>query len=289
MLGCDRNWRTRAGPTPLNQHMKPVADYPTWYFVDEAGDPYFYGAGKKIIVGNGRLLAGPVSGLPFYKRAGKNQGPTLRGERCYSGQPRAPQPDSVREKDLLAFHAKNDCPEVRHMVYEALLKSDFSVQIVVARKREHTFRTLFGGSPDLFYDYLVRSLFRYRLHLHNPTSIIFSRRGNKSRQKSLRDAIERTASDFRKDYGCDNKNEIHVKTQMMHDDAVLQAADYVLWAVQRAYERREMRYFEFLRERIELVCDLYDWQKKKTGLPGRRNYYDRGKNPFHIDKTSPLS
>ena len=33
------------------EHMKKAEICPTWYFVDEAGDPFFYGAGKKIIVG----------------------------------------------------------------------------------------------------------------------------------------------------------------------------------------------------------------------------------------------
>src|SRR6267154_3168487 len=31
--------------------MKDLEHDPVWYFVDEAGDPTFYGPGKKIIVG----------------------------------------------------------------------------------------------------------------------------------------------------------------------------------------------------------------------------------------------
>jgi hypothetical protein len=31
--------------------MRPIVDKERWYFVDEAGDPVFYGKGKKCIVG----------------------------------------------------------------------------------------------------------------------------------------------------------------------------------------------------------------------------------------------
>jgi hypothetical protein len=59
-----------------------------------------------------------------------------------------------------------------------------------------------------------------------------------------------------------------------------------LWAVQRAFERLEMRYFEYMREKIEMVWDLFDYQKIKQG---GSNVYDRRKNPFSIEKASPLS
>lgn len=59
-----------------------------------------------------------------------------------------------------------------------------------------------------------------------------------------------------------------------------------MWSVQRAFERQEMRYFEFLRNKIELIWDVYDAKKYKLK---ENNVYDRRKNPFHITKASPLS
>lgn len=268
--------------------MKYAENCPAWYFVDEAGDPFFYGAGKKVIVGTegcSRILC-----LGYLC----TQNPDAIREKLASVRSLLEQSKYLKDvpsinKTLLAFHAKNDCPEVRHMVYEALMQVDFSAQVIVARKREGQFCDEFGGSADKFYERLVFFLFRHRLHLNNPTRIVFSHRGNKSRQRSLRQAVESAAQQFRDEYERASKTDIEVETQRTQQEPVLQAADYILWAVQRAFERREMRYFEFLRARIELVCDVYDWEKRKDGKPGLRNFYDRTKNPFHIEKTSPLS
>ena len=69
-------------------------------------------------------------------------------------------------------------------------------------------------------------------------------------------------------------------------EPALQVVDYVNWAVQRAFERGEMRYFEYLRDKIELVWDVFDFEKYKLK---EGNIYDRRRNPFDIKKASPLS
>jgi hypothetical protein len=53
------------------------------------------------------------------------------------------------------------------------------------------------------------------------------------------------------------------------------------WAVYRAFVRREMRYFDFIADKVSLLVDLYD------GAHYPHNWYNR-RNPFHVDKISPL-
>ena len=65
---------------------------------------------------------------------------------------------------------------------------------------------------------------------------------------------------------------------------MLQVVDYANWAVQRAFERGEMRYFNFLRDKFELIWDVFDRKNYKGG----GNFYDRTRNPFEIRKASPL-
>ena len=65
---------------------------------------------------------------------------------------------------------------------------------------------------------------------------------------------------------------------------MLQVVDYTNWAVQRAYEKGEMRYFNFLRDKYELIHDVFDKDKYKNG----GNFYTRTKNSFEIKKASPL-
>ncbi len=269
-------------------YMKQASTSRVWYFVDEAGDPAFYGDGKKIIVGEQGCSKTLCVGFLQTRDPQQIRSKLAEVRLAISQNSYFKDIPSV-QKSLLAFHAKDDCPEVRYLVYDALMKTDFGAQIVVARKREKQFREEFGGSQDRYYESLVTSLFTHRLHLNTPTAIIFSRRGNKARQKSLREAVELAAKQFRDRYKDAPKTEIEVHTSQMIQEPVLQGADYVLWAVQRAFEKSEMRYFEFLRERIQLVWDIYDWEKKKTAEPRKKNYYDRRKNPFDISKASPLS
>ena len=61
---------------------------------------------------------------------------------------------------------------------------------------------------------------------------------------------------------------------------------HAMWAVQRAFERGEMRYFEFLRDKYHFVWDIFDTEKRKKR---EKIIYTKVTNPFEINKISPLS
>ena len=103
-------------------------------------------------------------------------------------------------KTLQGFHAKDDCPEVRKLVYAALDKMDFAVQVVVGRKYEQTFRQVHKNSHHKFYADLVSRLFTNQLHLAQENTITFARRGNKAKQHALRAAVEAGVEKFRVKY-----------------------------------------------------------------------------------------
>jgi hypothetical protein len=54
------------------------------------------------------------------------------------------------------------------------------------------------------------------------------------------------------------------------------------WAVQRAFTKREMRYYNFVEDKVSLLRDIYDF----TGGGGKKPYCR--KNPFDIEKAAPL-
>jgi hypothetical protein len=89
---------------------------------------------------------------------------------------------------------------------------------------------------------------------------------------------------FRQKYPGAAATTVDIETAYSADEPLLQAADYALWAVQRAFERREMRYYDFIAPKIELVWDIYDFASIEAGRPV---IFTR-KNPFHIEKVSPL-
>lgn len=187
-------------------------------------------------------------------------------------------------KSLLVFHAKDDCPEIRMLVFKTLAEMDFSAQVIVARKLEPMFRAKYKGNQDGFYDDLVTRLFKNQLHMATHNIITFSRRGKKRRQYALRTALERGIRQFSEKWNHQGPTHLEVLTYQPSEEPMLQVVDYVNWAVQRAYHRGEMRYFEFLREKYSLVLDVFDKAKYRKG----GNYYTRKANPFDIKKASPL-
>lgn len=65
------------------------------------------------------------------------------------------------------------------------------------------------------------------------------------------------------------------------EEPCLQVIDYVNWALFRAFERGEMRYFNVIRDRVSLVVDIYDADRYP------KNFYS-SRNPFDIKECSPL-
>lgn len=256
-----------------------------WYFVDEAGDPTFYSKGKKLILGTEGCSR--TFSVGFLKTHDPEQIRSkiadvrleVLGDRYLRDIP------SI-QKSLRAFHAKDDCPEVRKLVFSALDKMDFTLQVIVGRKIEWLFRTRHNGSQDAFYDDLVTNLFKGQMHLAKTNTIVFARRGSKPRQHALRAAVEKGIQGFKDKHPDSEATDVVIETGRPAQETTLQAVDYGMWAVQRAFERGEMRYFEFLRPKIEMVWDIFDFSKiKERGSV----VYDRKRNPFDIKTVSPLS
>ena len=263
--------------------MKQAQDEHRFFYVDETGDPSFYGKGKKLIVGNEGCSR--TFGVGFLRTAD----PAAIRQRLLALREgvladRYLKDIPSMEKTRRAFHAKDDCPEVRKLVFGCLDGLEFSVQIVVARKLEALFKTRHKLSQDAFYNDLTSHLFERQLHLAHRNTIMFARRGNKAQQHALRIAVEAGVASFRNKYPNATTTTVDVQTAYSAEEPLLQAADYALWAVQRAFERGEMRYFDFIAPKVEIVWDIYDFASLKAGSPV---IFTR-KNPFHIDKVSPL-
>ena len=90
----------------------------------------------------------------------------------------------VARKTALMFHAKDDLPEVRREVFSLLLRRQVRFFAVVRNKsrlldyvRQRNERdAAYRYSPNELYDYLVRRLFRDRLHQDDEYQIFFEAR-----------------------------------------------------------------------------------------------------------------
>ena len=175
--------------------MKKPIEGEHWYFVDETGDPVFYDEKGNLIVGTEGCS--PILGVGFIE----TENP-IRIRQALA---------SLHEQILLdkylqsipsisktnrSFHAKDDAPEVRYLVYQTISKLDFKAQFVIARKIERVFRNSFDSKETKFYDHLVSQLFTNVLHRHSQNHIYFSQRGTKIRQANLEQAILKGAKNF---------------------------------------------------------------------------------------------
>jgi len=251
-----------------------------YFFVDESGDPYFYDRyGNFIVRKNGCskiLILGFIrTEKPEVIRKAINE---LREE--IKKDEYLKDIPSVK-KSLIAFHTTDDCPEVREKVYKSILELPFKAEFIVGRKIEKIFIKRHKKKPNLFYDDLVSKLFQNQLHKAEKNIIYFAVRGNRARQEPLEDAIRKAVMTFENKWKIKVDSEIQIFPQRPWGEPCLQVTDYMTWAIQRAFIKKETRYYNFVKDKISLIVDIYDFEKYPN------NFYNK-RNSFDINKISPL-
>jgi hypothetical protein len=66
-------------------------------------------------------------------------------------------------------------------------------------------------------------------------------------------------------------------------EPILSLADYTLWAVQRVLEKGETRFYNYLKDKIRFIVDLYDYQ----GQPSANNVYKPNRPLSDSNKINP--
>lgn len=239
------------------------------YFVDEAGDTTLFGRYGKALVGTtgtsrffmvGRLEVNDFAELDAALSALRAQllaDPLLNT--VPSMQPKA-------GKTALFFHAKDDVPEVRHAVFTVLRQHELRFSAVVKdkqallaefeqrRAKDPTVRYKADGHE--LYDQLVTRLFERFGEFGLEREVTFAVRGNKARTAMLKGVLDEIESGFVSDFGFAPHGQTAVHSTFPHKSVGLQACDYLLWALQRFYERGEARYLGALWPQFTRVLDL---------------------------------
>lgn len=160
------------------------------HFIDEAGDLSLFNKRKQVVLGKEGVSNYFMVGAAFVAdpEALDRQLAALRAEILRDPfLNRVPSLDPVRRKTALAFHAKDDLPEVRYKVFRLLAESGVQVFVVIRTKRAlvNEARMLFRRGSRLsdneIYDDLVSRLLRNRLHLAESNTIVVARRGKRER------------------------------------------------------------------------------------------------------------
>lgn len=246
--------------------MKETENVKAYYYFDEAGDSNILGHHGVNLVESG--VASKVF-MVGYLETKNPKGLTkslnaLHKEICEDELLRE---IPSMEKTKVAFHAAKDCPEVRDRVFRLLKNLDFTYYCVVLQKREEFFRKRFEFKNTEIYKYAVKNLLENRLHLYSEIDCYFSSLGNVVRKDTMQSAIDSAIDAFSSKWHYENKNSIRIFIQQASEIPLLQASDYVLWTIQRVYEKKEYRFYNYLKDKIKIVHDILDFKYYSSKNP----------------------
>ncbi|QJD79168.1 DUF3800 domain-containing protein [Spirosoma rhododendri] len=278
-------------------------------FLDEAGDTTFYGKKRVPIIGQEGVSACFMLGMVKFRQplsALRTQVATLQNEviadSYYADIP------SIQKKAAAGgyyFHATDDIPEVRQRFYQFINTIDCSFEAVVARKSAERYEQRYHGREDELYADLLAHLLKNKVHKDHRLVLTIAQRGKTTRNATLnmalqiakerymgaqnkRSVTERMSKGLQPFGGMlfadDLKADIVFNVQNPHTDPLLNVADYFCWAIQRVFEKGEMRYYNYLREKISLVIDLDD---PAAGRGKWTNYYKPNYPLTAANKISP--
>lgn len=277
---------------------------PNHRFLDEAGDTSFYGKGKKSIIGSNGVSSSFIIGMVKFKQPlTEIRKAVIELQNKVANDPFF-DVVSIRKKKATVgyyFHATDDLPEVRKLVFDFIKTVDCSFEAVVARKTVERYETKHKGKEQYFYADLLSHLLKNKLKKEDVLVLHVAERGKSTKNHNLELALEKAKErlattinsknilntedwwnlDFisRKDVAA---NVVFNVTQPLQEP-LLNIADYFCWAVQNVFEKGEVRFYNFLKEKISLVVDIYDSEK----YVGWKNYYGP-KNPLTAEnKISP--
>ena len=254
---------------------------PMWQFVDEAGDPtIFHSSGKIIANTSGCSRFFMLGKLEVAEPQALAQGLALLRQELLA-DPYFAGVESFKpehRKTALLFHAKDDVPEARYRVFDLLRRQGKGLRfhavvcdklaLVDEEQRNRLADARYRYRPDALYDSLVRSLFGKFDRLAGHYEVFVARRGNKSRNHAFLAALDHAEHDFETRFGFSRgvKDVWNITVSDPRTTTCLQAVDYFLWALQRAYEARrhpqlgheirEDRYLQLLWPQVVEVHDL---------------------------------
>ena len=247
------------------------------YFVDEAGDPVLFNRKGRLIVDENGCSSYFILGKMEIDEPAEveRELEALRAELLADPYFKdVPSMQPKNRKTAVAFHAKDDLPEIRREVFKLLLKKGLRFYAVVRDKRDLAIYVqrqnerdaTYRYRQDEQYDLLVKELFRKLHHMADDVHICFAKRGNKSRNAAFRIALEEAAKAFERSFGFVHPAKNNVVSSTPPKCVGLQAVDYYLWALQRFYERREERFLDLIWPQVGEIHDLDRVEGGKRGV-----------------------
>ena len=245
-------------------------------FLDETGDTTFYGKGRKLIVAQeGCSLSFGLGIVKVNRPLDEVRKEIQELEKQVERDPLLNTSPSVQKRIASGgffFHACKDTPDVRSVLLHYLRELPCEAEVVVARKIAALFEKQHHAKEEEFYADFLAHLIKNRLKRPGTLVLNIAERGSSTREKVLTAALQLAKERAGKKWGESSlQTRIVFNIQNSRTEPLLTVSDYLCWAVQRVFEQGEVRYYNYLLEKIRLVVDLYD----RDRYIDSRNYYDR--------------
>jgi hypothetical protein len=249
-------------------------------FLDEAGDTTFYSKGKINIVGQQGVSNAFILGSVKFKEPLEPVRDNIRKLiSSIETDPYFAEIPSIQKKinkNGFFFHATDDIPEVRKLLFDYITAINCSFEAVVGRKVDRIFESKHNGQQHEFYADLLSHILKNKLNNEGKLVLNIAQRANSTKHSNLNNALSKATRRFQKNAASKVvKRKVVFNVQPYENEPLLCITDYFCWAIQRVFERGETRYYHFLKDKISLVVDLYDSSKWN----GSKNYYN-AKNPL---------
>jgi hypothetical protein len=267
----------------------PLVTVPTVrnYYVDESGDPVLFNANGKVIVGTKGCSSHFFMGLLSIFNPVSLENDLKALHSSLLADPKFKNKPSFlprHRKTAFGFHAKDDLPEVRDLVFSLLIKHHFRFFAVVKDKMEAVkyVRQMnqqdpkFRYTDNQLYAHLISHLFETRLHKRYEYNVYFSKRGERIRTAALSAALHNIQEKARilLKREKDSVGSIKIFPPVNPFECInLQATDYCLWALQRFYVKGEDKHLQMIWPSVSVVQEIDSKIGKKRGITHTRKKY----------------
>jgi hypothetical protein len=229
---------------------QPPADPTEHRFLDEAGDTTFYGAGRKLILGQEGVSLSFIIGmlkvsepLPALRAAITAEQAAVMTDAYVN---RIPSVAKKNGRGGFYFHAKDDPQEVRAAFFRFIATRHVTFEAVVARKIPDLFRRKHHDRESEFYADLLSHLIKNKLRASGRLVLNIAHRANSTSNANLQLALEKAESrSLHQLAATDRQRRVVFNVQTHQQEPLLNIADYFCWAVQRVFERGDTRHYDF--------------------------------------------
>lgn len=242
-----------------------------YYFIDEAGDLTLFNRRGDVMVGQPGCSRYFMLGVAIIEdrrqveqalavlRASIVSMPELQG---------VPSLKGTRE----CFHACKDHRIVREHVMRVIEPLPVKACVIVRDKQsiasqakaQFKARGIRFKDTDV-YDKMVTTLVKDRLHQAEHSQFVIARRGKSERREHLEAAVQHAKSMYENKWGVSIAGRASIATATPDKHAGLQIIDYLLWAVQRFFERDDAVALAKLQRKFSLIIDRDDRSRQPTG------------------------